>query len=87
MGLLGVTWIKSSDLQLDAEFNLEWDGYIQHIKEAGVRLQEGSDTLIWTGGHCSDLLNAKNVYQALASNIWNPLTLAGDRGFGGTNAH
>jgi len=49
-GLLGVTWLNSSDLDLDVDFTLEWDGFIQHLKEAGVSLLEGPDSLIWTGG-------------------------------------
>jgi hypothetical protein len=38
-----------------------------------MRLQGRSDTLIWTGGDCSGLLTAKNVYQALATKIWTPI--------------
>jgi ribonuclease HI len=72
-GPLGDTWLNGSDLQLDPEFLTEWDDFIKLIKESGLRLQDKSDSIFWTGGDGSGQLNAKNVYLALATNSWKPL--------------
>jgi hypothetical protein len=38
--------------------------------EAGIRLQDRPDVLLWTGGDQSGSLTAKNVYHALATFYW-----------------
>jgi hypothetical protein len=69
-GLLGDHWLSGADLQLDSDLISEWDGYTQLLKDAGIRLQERPDTLLWTGGDQSGSLTAKNVYLALARKFW-----------------
>jgi hypothetical protein len=69
---LGNSWLSGSELLLDPEHSPEWDGYIKIIKESGLRLQEKSDAIFWTGGDGSSQLNAKNVYLTLATNRWKP---------------
>jgi hypothetical protein len=55
------------------QFKSEWDGFTQQLTDAGIRLQERPDTLMWTGGDCTGFLTAKNVYQALAEKFWSPI--------------
>jgi hypothetical protein len=69
-GLLGDHWLSGEELQLDSDLFSEWEGYTQSLKDAGIRLQERPDTLLWTGGDQSGSLTAKNVYLALARKYW-----------------
>jgi hypothetical protein len=70
-GHLGNSWLNSVDLNLDSDLAIEWDGYTRLLTEAGICLQDRSDTFLWTGGDRSGLLTAKNVYSALANKCWN----------------
>jgi ribonuclease HI len=72
-GLLGDSWLNGADLLLDLNSSIEWNGYIQLLIEAGIRLHPKADLLIWTGGNGSGQISAKNVYLALASRIWKPI--------------
>jgi ribonuclease HI len=69
-GLLGDHWLSGEELQLDFDLYSEWIGYTQSLMEAGIRLQDRPDVLLWTGGDQSGSLTAKNVYLALASFYW-----------------
>ena len=44
---------------------MEWDGFTNALKDAGISLQAGEDSLIWAGGDASRVLSVKNIYSAL----------------------
>jgi hypothetical protein len=67
---LGESWVTSSSLNLDRELSAEWNSYTYHLNEAGIRLQERPDTLIWTGGDKSGVISVRNIYKALAEASW-----------------
>jgi hypothetical protein len=67
---LGESWITSSLLNLNTELTAEWNRYTQHLTEAGIRLQDRPDTLIWTGGDKSGYISVRNIYKALTEASW-----------------
>jgi hypothetical protein len=75
-GQLGEHWLSGMDLQLESVLKVEWDGFIQFLSYAGIRLQERLDTLMWTWGDCSISLIAKNVNQALVEKFWSPINVS-----------
>jgi hypothetical protein len=66
---LGESWITSSMMLLDRELSAEWIKYTQHLDEAGIRLQERPDILIWMGGDKSGNISVRNIYNALTEEI------------------
>jgi hypothetical protein len=66
-GLLGDHWLSGEELQLDFDLYRKWIGYTHSLMDAGIRLQDRPDVLLWTGGDQSGSLTAKNVYLVLAS--------------------
>jgi hypothetical protein len=67
---LGESWVTSSSLNLDSELTAEWNSYTHHLIEAGIRLQDRPDTLIWTGGDKSGYISVRNIYKALTEASW-----------------
>jgi hypothetical protein len=62
-------WLRSSDLNLDGRWALEWNRFSSALKSAGISLTEEPDSLLWTGGDASGLLTVKNLYEALFSHF------------------
>jgi hypothetical protein len=69
-GLFGDHWLSANELQLEGDLYSEWRSYTQTLMEAGIRLLDRPDALLWTGGDQSGTLSAKNVYLALANFYW-----------------
>lgn len=60
-------WLRSSELNLDGRWALEWNRFSTALKSAGISLTTAPDSLLWTGGDASGLLTVKNLYEALFS--------------------
>jgi hypothetical protein len=58
-------WLNSEYLNLFNQSAIEWDIYASALKEAGITLSQGPDTLRWAGGDATGNLSVKNIYQAL----------------------
>jgi len=58
-------WLDSGLLQLSYQKALEWDHYTSALKEAGVSLTHGPDTLSWAGGDATGIITVKNLYNAI----------------------
>jgi hypothetical protein len=58
-GLLDDHWISAIELQLEGDLYSEWRSYTQSLMEAGIRLLNRPDDLLWTGGDQSGTLSAK----------------------------
>jgi hypothetical protein len=52
--------------------------------DAGIALSEAQDELRWTGGDCTGILSTRNVYNALAAELWQNINggMRGDYGPG-----
>jgi hypothetical protein len=57
-------------LGLDGEGTKEWDCFHKSLNGVGIQLQERPDDLKWIGRDKSRILSVKNVYNALASKLW-----------------
>jgi len=69
-GFISMQWKESGDLGLVEEVTKEWALFCRELIGVGVKLHDRSDELKWIGGDKSSLLYVKNVYDALASTIW-----------------
>jgi hypothetical protein len=59
------SWLDSGPLHLSHQHALEWDHFTSALKEAGVTLSSGPDSLSWAGGDATGLISVKNLYNAL----------------------
>jgi len=69
-GSICSNWLNSIDLGLEDDLSFEWDRYRLSLIGARISLFDGHDELRWTGGDCTGLLTTKNVYNALAAELW-----------------
>jgi hypothetical protein len=70
-GTLCSTWLDCTTLELEGDLALEWEKYKNILISSGIHLQDHPDVLLWTGGDNSGQLMVKNVYNAVATKLWN----------------
>jgi hypothetical protein len=70
-GSLSTQWKDCSDLGLSGNLALEWQRYCRALLGAGIQLRDQDDELLWNGGDSSGNISVKNLYEAIASTIWN----------------
>jgi hypothetical protein len=69
-GSICSNWLNSIDLGLEGDLASEWDRYRLSLIGAGIALSDRQDELRWMGGDCTGHLTTKNVYNALAAELW-----------------
>jgi len=57
-------------LGLEGELTDEWESYRHWLIDAGITLSKEQDELRWIGGDCTGILSTRNVYNALAAELW-----------------
>jgi len=57
-------------LGLEGELTDEWERYRHRLIDACIVFSEAQDELRWTGGDCIGILSTRNIYNALAAELW-----------------
>jgi len=70
-GVVLAQWKSSEEMGIIGEEVSEWDHYYKTLVNSGILLTDRLYKLIWTGGDRSGNISTKNVYDVLASKIWN----------------
>lgn len=57
-------WLRAADLGLSGRLELEWEYFILKLKQAGIKLSDREDSLVWDWHGANGFLTA--AYKALA---------------------
>jgi hypothetical protein len=69
-GLTVANWVTSTDLGLSGTLATEWENYRIHLTVAGISPTDDYDEIRWTGGDGTCIITTKNIYNALAAELW-----------------
>ena len=61
-------WLSTEDLQFSGNLMIEWNNYIQRLKQAGVELSDRSDQLVWSKNERDGKVFAKLAYDLILEN-------------------
>jgi hypothetical protein len=70
LGTFYTKWLNYLELGLEGELTDEWESYRHRLIDASITLSKEQDELRWTGGDCTGILSTRNVYNALAAELW-----------------
>lgn len=75
----GSDWLSATDLGLTGMDVVEWHGYVERLRDAGIRLTNTPDQMVWDWGGEADTITARRAYEFIvAENVecvhtwWHP---------------
>jgi hypothetical protein len=69
-GMTCANWLNILELGLAGDLAVEWESHIILLIDSIISLSDTQDELRWMRGDGTGLLTTKNVYNALASELW-----------------